>query len=314
MPVSDPELRASLERALGARVARLSRHSWPYQSSFPIEQLDVVVDGRPPARMLLKELSAGALAPAAAAAKPTFLLDGRREVEVYRDVLAQADVGAPACYAGVAEPARAWVLLELVEGDPLWQVGELEAWAGAARWLAKLHSRARAAEPRRLLRYDAGFFMSWLGRALEFAPGEQLERIAAAYGRVVARLAAWPASFVHGEFYPSNILVERAGGRFRIRPVDWEMAGTGPGLLDLAALSSGAWSAEARERLARAYFDAAAPALRAAGWSDFLDALDHCRLYLAVQWLGWSPDWSPPEEHAHDWLSEALELAERLDP
>jgi hypothetical protein len=31
-----------------------------------------------------------------------------------------------------------------------------------------------------------------------------------------------------------------------------------------------------------------------------------------VQWLGWSPDWSPPAEHAHDWLGEALHLADKL--
>jgi hypothetical protein len=44
----------------------------------------------------------------------------------------------------------------------------------------------------------------------------------------------------------------------------------------------------------------------------FLVALDHCRLHLAVQWLGWSPGWSPPPEHAQDWLGEALGLAEKL--
>lgn len=314
MPVSDRELRSHLERGLGRPVAWLSRRRWPYQSSFPLEELTVVVDGEPPARMLLKDLSDGSLAAEAAAAKPTFLRDGRREVEVYRDVLGHADADAAVCYAAVAEGERAWVLLELVEGDPLWQVGELEAWAAAASWLAKLHSTARTGDSARLLRYDAGFFMKWLGRALEFAPSRQLERIASSYGCVVDRLAGWPASFVHGEFYASNILVERPGDGFRIRPVDWEMAGTGPGLLDLAALTSGAWSAEARERVARAYFEAAAPELRGAGWSDFADALERCRLYLAVQWLGWSPDWSPPDEHAHDWLAEALELAERLGP
>ena len=36
------------------------------------------------------------------------------------------------------------------------------------------------------------------------------------------------------------------------------------------------------------------------------------RLHLAVQWLGWEPRWEPPAEHRHDWLGEALALAERL--
>jgi len=31
-----------------------------------------------------------------------------------------------------------------------------------------------------------------------------------------------------------------------------------------------------------------------------------------MQWLGWSADWSPPAEHAHDWLGEAIAMAEQL--
>jgi len=31
-----------------------------------------------------------------------------------------------------------------------------------------------------------------------------------------------------------------------------------------------------------------------------------------MQWLGWSPDWSPPPEHRRNWLREALRLAEKL--
>jgi len=41
--------------------------------------------------------------------------------------------------------------------------------------------------------------------------------------------------------------------------------------------------------------------------------LNCCRLFLAVQWLGWADKWVPPSEHAHDWLAEALELAESAE-
>jgi hypothetical protein len=44
-----------------------------------------------------------------------------------------------------------------------------------------------------------------------------------------------------------------------------------------------------------------------------LTALDYCRLHLAVQWLGWAPEWSPPPEHTQDWLGEALGLARKLE-
>jgi hypothetical protein len=44
-----------------------------------------------------------------------------------------------------------------------------------------------------------------------------------------------------------------------------------------------------------------------------LTALDWCRLHIAVQWLGWSPEWSPPPEHAWNWWEEALHLAEKMN-
>lgn len=94
-------------------------------------------------------------------------------------------------------------------------------------------------------------------------------------------------------------------------PVDWEMAALGPGLVDLAALVAGGWSDEQRTAIAQAYFEAMPPP-RARAWDDFARALDYCRLHLAVQWLGWSPDWSPPRAHAQDWLGEAVRLAEGL--
>ena len=41
-------------------------------------------------------------------------------------------------------------------------------------------------------------------------------------------------------------------------------------------------------------------------------ALDCARLHLALQWLGWSPGWTPPPEHALDWRAELPRLAARV--
>jgi Phosphotransferase enzyme family len=299
MPVTDERLSAALQAALKRTVRELRRRPWPYQSSFPIEELEVDVHGRGWQRMLFKDLTG-------TGSKPGFLRDGAREIDAYLEVLGPQGVDAPTCYGALHDPA--WLFLEIVEGDLLWQVGDIHIWEEAARWLARLHGRSLACRSPHLLRYDAAYFRCWLPRACEFAPSGTLDGIVAGYERVVGRLAEWPRGFVHGEFYPSNILVEGS----RVRPVDWEMAGVAPGLLDLAALTSGGWEERNRERLARAYFEACLPALRGSGWDDFLDALEHFRLHLAVQWLGWSRDWSPPAEHAHDWLADALRLAERL--
>ena len=40
--------------------------------------------------------------------------------------------------------------------------------------------------------------------------------------------------------------------------------------------------------------------------------LDCARLHIAIQWLGWSPEWTPPPEHARDWRAELPRLAERV--
>jgi thiamine kinase-like enzyme len=92
-----------------------------------------------------------------------------------------------------------------------------------------------------------------------------------------------------------------------VRLVDWEMAGTGPGPLDLAALVAG-WPEPGRGAIVAAYVDEA-PARLATELDEILDA---CRLHLAMQWLGWSPTWVPPLDNAHDWVGEAIDAAERL--
>jgi aminoglycoside phosphotransferase (APT) family kinase protein len=101
------------------------------------------------------------------------------------------------------------------------------------------------------------------------------------------------------------------GEGLRVCPVDWEMAALGPGLIDLAALTAGGWTSDEREKLALAYH-AALGSHETPPLDAFLVVLDYCRLHLAVRWLGWSQDWTPPPEHAQDWLGEALGLAEKL--
>src|SRR5262249_28754309 len=124
------------------------------------------------------------------------------------------------------------------------------------------------------------------------------------YERVVDRLAALPTTLVHGELYASNVLL--AGNRVCV--VDWELAGIGPGVLDVAALTAGLGETDA-SALAGTYRlaleDRPDP-------TEFGFALDSARLHLALQWLGWSPDWAPPPEHALDWRAELPRLVERV--
>lgn len=314
MPVADADLREALAGVLGEPVRALSRRPGAYGSSYAIEDLEVTLSGGgAPLRLVFKDVAAASLAPAAAGAKPAELIDSAREIAAYRDVLRPAGVDAPGCIGSVSEPGagRYWLFLEAVDGVPLWQVEDPSVWDEAARWLARLHGSAapRASCSPHLLSYDAAYFRRWIARATEYTPGDALARVAGSWERVVERLCGWPRAFVHGEFYPSNVLVQDGA---RVRPLDWEMAGTGPGLIDVAALVAGGWSAAERERMALAYLEALPAGAPRPSRDELLDALAHARLYVAVKWLGWSPEWSPPAEHAHDWLADALAIAEEL--
>lgn len=279
MPVTDQELR----EALGTD--SLLRRPWPYQASLPIEELDL--DGR---RLLLKDLSSSHHLP-----RPPLAPDPRREIAVYRDVLAPLAVDGTAQVAA-ADKTAGWLVLEFVDGTPLWQIGELETWQAAARWLARLHALPVPTD-KWLLQYDE----TQLKERLRLAPGT--EQFA---GHVAKHLAALPARLIHGDFYPANILVEGDG---RIRVVDWETCGVGPAVLDLAALVSGRWSEQERKRILDAYL-AACPLSLQPSHDDLL----YARLLLAAQWIGWHDRWRPPPEQRHDWHAELAELSERLGP
>jgi aminoglycoside phosphotransferase (APT) family kinase protein len=276
---------------------------------------------------MFKDLSPRGLTNVARAAKPVFLYDPQREIHTYLELLAPARLGTATCFGAVADPVagRYWLFLERVRGRELYQVGERDIWRQAARWLAGLHSRfAPQADALKrsagLLIYDAAFYRLWPGRAVAFAeaaasPGDaaRLRQLAAGYERVVERLLALPVTLLHGEFYASNVIVQETPIGTRVCPVDWEMTAVGPGLVDLAALTAGRWTDDERTDLALAYHAAYPPT---DGWppgpAKFLTALDVCRLHLAVQWLGWARNWSPPRDHVHDWLSDALTLAAKL--
>jgi hypothetical protein len=301
-------VRVALADVLGSTLESLERRPYAYRTSFAIDTLDIrLADGRR-LRLLLKNL--GAASEKALAAKPSFLFDPLREIDVYREILAGRDLDTAHCYGAITDPAsrRYWLFIEHVSGIELWQIAELSVWEQTARWLARLHTSCQGVSHRRLLRYDRTFYETWLVRA-RAGIGGQLDRVAAEHDTVVRRLLELPTTFIHGEFYASNVLIETTPARTRVCPIDWEMAAIGPGILDLAALTAGNWSEAARQEIAFAY-NAALPA--PAPPDAFLEALECCRLHIALQWLGWAAEWSPPAEHAHDWLAEALRAAEKL--
>lgn len=276
--VGDAELRTALERSLGPLVG-LEREPSPSASTARLERVRVQpVEG--PARALVLKWGGR---------------DTAREVAVYRDVLAGAGIGTAAFVAGSAEDG--WLVLDDVPGQPLWTSGELDDWCATARWLAQAHVRLAPG-------------VGALGPAPDDDPVAQLARAAArdaraaalrdVHARAVAALGAGPRTVVHGELFPSNVLLRDTGGPC---VVDWETAGEGAGVLDLAALTLG-WPPAPAARIARAH-------------GGDLSLLPAARLVVAVRWLG---EPAPAEQagggHAArtDWWAHADAAAREVAP
>jgi aminoglycoside phosphotransferase (APT) family kinase protein len=377
--VTTEEIRAVLEEVLSEhfeapqKILRLNRRRSAYSSSYAIENLDVELSGQERRRLVLKDTSPSAVLAFEHHVRPSIVFRPEREIEVYQKLLGP-ELGTPIYYGSRTDGSpRYWLFLERVAGRPLWQFGRLEPWQEAARWLARLHGQfgienhpASIPGSEHLVRYDEAFLRSWVARAEHFLSrklgGTETEirhrfgRMMEHYDEVIEKLRALPASFIHGEFYASNVLVRqrshraptapdkvaRRGGignndgtrgdirnlqagmstvlsgttfpyRGAICPVDWEMAGIGPGLMDLAALTAGKWKAEAKEQMVKAYHEAQGGQ---DDWTesrrDLIEAVDYCQLQLCIQWLGWADAWSPPEHHAQDWLREAVRLGDQL--
>jgi hypothetical protein len=303
----------------------LRRRPYRYTTSFRLEEIRLDFDDGTDLTMILKDLSWNRLLDDARHSKPPFLYEPRREVNVYRALLGPTGIGVR-CYAAVDDDSgsQPWLLLEKAPGVELWQVGDLTTWQAVARWLAGFHLRfmgtlgaVRTRNPY-LLSYGSVWFASWARRARMVLDGSDDPRVPELlssldrYGAVADTLGALPSTLVHGEFYPSNLLVEGDAEHLRVCPVDWEMAAIGPGLLDMAALAGG-WGATERGALVSAYRTAmvelGGPVLQLDG---LLADVDRCRLHLALQWIGWAAAWQAPPEHSHDWIGEALTLGREL--
>lgn len=311
---------ALLAQHFGERIVDVKCRPSPYTSSFLVNEIDVHLEDGTLVTLLAKAAHWDARSSEAARAKPAFLWDDDRERSTYESILATVDLGSARYFGSyVDEAGIRYLLLERIPGARLWECGEFESWCEAARWLARMHARvpieiARASRAAaHLLRYDRQFYQSWMARAERFhASREAVRHLARRHPRVVDRLMNERPSFLHGEFYSENVLIECRAGGIAVRPVDWEMAAFGPAFVDLAHLVAGEWSDEQRAAVADAYVrELATHGREIPAREHYLKTLDCCLIHLSVQNLGWSDTWSPPPEHAYDWLGEALRLCEK---
>jgi hypothetical protein len=300
--VADRDLAEVLAHALPAPVRILARRPSPYASSFPLAELDVEAGDGARMTVVWKDLTPSSLLPAARAARGGAAPDPTREPRAY-ELLDGAALGTPRRIAAVEEPGCAWLFLEAVRGARLEHVGDPAAWEAAARWLARAHATltARALDP--------AWPPPWSPPDLD-ARAASDPRVAAlipALDVARARLAAAAPTVIHGELYAANVVIaDDPPGR--VCALDWETIARGPGPLDLAALTAGAWD-DPDEPLAEAYRQALPDPPPAARFRTDLDA---ARLLTAARWLAAPPDWTPPPEQSRDWLADAESIAGRM--
>jgi aminoglycoside phosphotransferase (APT) family kinase protein len=104
----------------------------------------------------------------------------------------------------------------------------------------------------------------------------------------VRALSAAPATVIHGEYVPHNVLIRRDDAY----PIDWESAAIAFGEIDLASLVD-KWPPDVEQACEREYQRARWPS---GPPPNFLQTLDMARLYWDFRWLGDRPEWTGSEK------------------
>ena len=235
------------------------------------------------------------------------------EANVYRLLL--RDRIRPACHGlHTAAEGALWLVLECLDDTvPMDLADDDGAIFKAATWLGKFHAAQEqilaSQAPPGVRVYDAEFYRGWARRTNEFAGDwhrrePALAAVCAGFDGPVAALLASPATLVHGEFYPHNILY-RDGEIFT---VDWESAAIGAGEIDLVSLAEG-WPAETEEECERLYRAARWPAGAPAAFARRLAA---AHVYTHLRWMGEHPGWTENEREARWQLRELQRWAARF--
>lgn len=274
---------------------------------------------------------------------------GLREVGVYRSLAAQLPVQTPAVVA--ADSGGGWLVLESVRPEL-----EVAAWSAAdyeraIRTLADIHERFwglsedLAVYPwlaRPLATDFEVYVLSAVGAmekmvvdnrpALITSSLETLTGLGQMLTQVeilVERLRLAPATLLHGDFHPGNVYLQEDDEAVVF---DWQLAGVGPGVLDLITFVNACrWEragaqAElpvAPERLL-ALYRAEIGARVGAAWSDdeWAALLDYALMWCFAQdMLSWVANLPPEQFPRYEarfrdiWLRPVLDAAhQRLRP
>jgi hypothetical protein len=227
--LTDDRLEESLKDLIDDDLTLVSRVASDYQSTNPIERVTVSTD-HDLIELVCKYSSArvdritghsrGAL----------------YEGSIYAQVFPDPDLDTPACHGTFqVDDSLGCIVLEHVDGyrihHSIYPKGLVEVCAD----LARFHARGVRSLPSGHNVFSGSYF-SRLVFEMKLLPGVA-PRLRGADTNVVEALANAPRTLIHGELYPQNVLINELGSVV----IDWESAGVGPGVIDLAVLTQGSW-------------------------------------------------------------------------
>jgi Ser/Thr protein kinase RdoA (MazF antagonist) len=248
-----------------------------------------------------------------------------REMMLYEKWLDGEDLPVPRFYGSRWNTwtRRREIFLEHI-GDWSLKYQDLEYWFPVAPCLARFHAHfaKRAGELgacRYLLRLDRAYFDAWAGRALKLTAdrypesADDLAAVVDGYGSVAELLERQPATLVHNDLAPKNVLVDRARRPARICFVDWEMAGVGCGLLDLVHLKHGLDPASDRAMCDAYRAELEGTGLLPADGQELRRLFVACELHHTLYRIANSHLWKLPPGRVAEWVADARDLAVRFD-
>jgi hypothetical protein len=247
-------LRESLQRALAQSdqnapaIVGLERTSLTSRSSYRTELIALRLSTSSELRLFLKDYGACRRVKENALGAGGMVDRRLREMRVYGELLAKANLGTPRFHGAVWDESRRWfwLLLEYVDGRQLNHFG-FEHWVEAARWLGRMQGRfagTSLSDLGFLVEHDAAFFSSIAEEAIRAARaasvrlGARLSSTLSAYDELAAAMSADCSALVHGAYRPYNIIICPGGGH-RVCVLDWEESARGSPLYDLACLTDG---------------------------------------------------------------------------
>jgi len=253
-------------------------------------------------------------------AKDTMQARREREVIVYRDVLAGANLDTPKYYASVWDESqgRFWLLLEYVEGLPMSHL-EFDDWVPPAGWLGRMYGYFSQCPEKwqkcdALVQHDAAFFATIAQDALhtvsEFSSdlGNRLAPIVGRYDKAVAVMTAQPKTLVHGTYRPPQIIIDKTRQPARICPVDFEKAAVGASLYDLTFIADG-FDPVRLYRLFDAYrTEAERAGVNVPDNAEMTHIVDCFRLHRIMNWLAVSMARRYEEKIIHKLIGMAEEV------